>query len=87
MALRSDAPLHVREGLVTEWAPWFAWRPVRSEQGRWIWCRRTWRRRFRPPAWFVPPAPGNGWAEYSDERRGYWEHPVLTFSTEKTPER
>lgn len=66
-------PLHIREGRASEWVRWFALRPVKSEQGHWIWLRWTWRRHFQPPAWFVPPAPATGWFEYSDIRKGFWE--------------
>ena len=68
-------PLHVREGIASEWRRWFAWRPARLEQGGRVWLRSTWRRRFYPPIWFTPPAPVNGWLEYSDERRSRWEDP------------
>ena len=61
------------EGHGQPWHPWFAWRPVRLEQGGLAWLRQTWRRRYLPPAWFVPPAPATGWFEYSDARRGSWE--------------
>jgi hypothetical protein len=67
------APRHISEGHATSWVRWFAWRPVKTEQGRWVWLRHTYRRRFLPPLWFVPPAPFMGWMEYSDERRGPWE--------------
>lgn len=67
-------PLHIQDGHASEWKRWFAWRPVRSEQGFQIWLRKTWRRKFFPPMWFCPPAPYNGWNEYSDERRGFWGH-------------
>lgn len=66
-------PLHILEGTMTAWERWFAWRPVRSEQGNWIWLRSTWRRRFYPPLWFCPPAPVDGWVEYSDSRHGFWQ--------------
>jgi hypothetical protein len=66
-------PLHILEGSPLPWHRWFAWRPVRSEQGDWIWMRKTWRRRFLPPVWFIPPAPADGWNEYSDIRKSFWE--------------
>jgi hypothetical protein len=69
---RRELPLHIVDGEAQAWHRWFAWRPVRSEQGSYIWLRVTWRRRFLPPLWFCPPAPFEGWYEYSDERRGYW---------------
>lgn len=71
-------PMHYLEGGATEWQKWFAWRPVRSEQGAWVWLRWTWRRRFTPPLWFCPPAPFDGWIEYSDDRLGYWEEATRT---------
>lgn len=67
------APLHILDGEATAWERWFAWRPVLSEQGRYIWLRLTWRRRFYPPIWFCPPAPADGWSEYSDSRQSFWE--------------
>ena len=65
-------PLHIIEGRRSRWVRWFAWHPVRSEQGYWIWFRSTWRRHFLAPIWF-DAAPVGGWFQYSDERRGYWE--------------
>lgn len=70
---KPTTPMHYYEGLTSEWQRWFAWRPVKLEQGGWCWLRRTWRRRFTPPLWFVPPAPFDGWIEHSDEQLGYWE--------------
>jgi len=71
--LKPNAPLHIRESFVTEWARHFAWLPTRTEQRTWVWLRWTWKRSVRPPAWFIPPAPADGWNEYSDDKRGYWE--------------
>lgn len=68
-----SVPLHITDGKAGAWERWFAWRPVRSEQGFWVWGRSTWRRWFYPPIWFVPPAPWR-WREYSDERCGWWGH-------------
>ena len=73
MQLKENAPLHVKEGRATEWRSHFAWWPVRLEQGGWAWMRSTWRRRFQPPAWFCPPAPIDGWNEYSDQKKSFWE--------------
>ena len=73
MPLKDATPLHFREAVFSEWELWFAWRPVKSEQGKWIWLRQTWRRTVIPPAWFVPPAPGDGWSEYSDHKKSFWE--------------
>ena len=70
---KNHVPLHILEGVATEWRRWFAWRPVWSEQGGWIWLRWTWCRHFTPPIWFTPPAPFGGWFEYSDRRLGWWE--------------
>lgn len=66
-------PLHIEEAVFSEWEEWFAWRPVKTEQGHRAWLRKTHRRRVLPPIWFVPPAPASGWTEYSDEKRGYWD--------------
>lgn len=75
------APLHIIDGQALGWTRWFAWRPVRSEQGNWIWLRSTWRREFYPPLWFCPPAPYM-WREYSDTKQNYWDScedpPALT---------
>lgn len=68
-----DKPLHIQEAEFTTWREWFAWRPVKTEQGRWVWLRKTYVRRVLPPLWFVPPAPAYGWCEYSDEKRGFWD--------------
>lgn len=65
-------PLHVIEGAATDWERWFAWRPVRTEQNAFCWLRSTWRRRFFPPLWFVPPAPVSWW-QYSDTQRTFWD--------------
>lgn len=67
--LRSDAPPFIRDGTFGRWWRWFAWRPVTTEQGRLVWLRATWRRRYEPPAWATVEA---GW-EYSDIRRSGWE--------------
>ena len=68
------APLHIQEGVASEWEPWFAWYPVKTEQGPWIWLCRTYRRFFYPPAWFIPPAPWR-WREYSCVQKSFWEVP------------
>ena len=73
---KPTTPLHYLDGFATEWRPWFAWRPVRLEQRKWAWLRWTYCRRFTPPLWFCPPAPFNGWIEYSDVKLGYWEEPA-----------
>jgi len=72
-------PMHVREGSASSWRRWFAWRPVHTERDGWIWLRFTFRRRFYPPIWFCPPAPFNGWFEYSDDKLGFWERRVSTI--------
>lgn len=72
IVLKPTSPLHVIEGKATAWSRHFVWLPVRSEQGFWIWLRRTWRRRFFAPIWF-DPAPWDGWYQYSDERLSFWE--------------
>lgn len=72
MILEPDAPLHVREGKYSAWRSWFAWYPVVTEQRTWVWGRRTWRRTFFPPLWFIPPAPC-ALPEFSDVKRGFWE--------------
>lgn len=71
--LHSHAPLHVREGMGGPWRHWFAWRPVRLEQGGWAWLRRIYRRRFWPASWFCPQWTYAGWNEYSATGRGFWE--------------
>lgn len=38
------------------WHGWFAWRPVRTIDGRWSWLRRIYRRRFH----LKPHLPGDG---------------------------
>lgn len=73
MTFLPGTPLHVREAAFTDWREWFAWRPVRAEQGGWVWLRQTWRRKVFPPPWFCPPAPATGWFEYSDDRKSCWE--------------
>lgn len=66
-------PMHIQEGVATKWEPYFAWLPVKTEQGTWVWLRKTNRRWFYPPAWFSPPAP-TCWAEYSDYCQGKWDY-------------
>lgn len=73
MAFKPGTPLHVREGFHTHWWRWFAWHPVRTEQGRWVWLRHTYRRLFWPPMWFCPPGPHGGVYEHSDVCRGFWD--------------
>ena len=29
-----------------QWHRYFAWRPVRTENERWVWWKRVWRRRY-----------------------------------------
>jgi len=65
-------PLHVIEGYRLPWERWFAWYPVRSEQGYRVWLRWTWRSRFFAALWF-DPAPYGGYFQYSDERKDFWE--------------
>jgi hypothetical protein len=64
-------PMHVTEGHGEMWRRWFAWRPVRAEQGQLIWLRYTYRRRFWAAAWFVIPF----WEEYSDIKQSFWGSP------------
>lgn len=34
-------------GQVTQWAEWFAWRPVKTYDDRWVWLRKVKRARIR----------------------------------------
>lgn len=65
-------PLHIQEGGGEPWRRWFARRPVKSQQGGWVWLRRTWRRHYWPAPWFILEAQG-GWNEYSDTKQSFWE--------------
>jgi hypothetical protein len=61
----SRPPMHVSEGSVTKWRPWFAWHPVKLYEvdevvpywyhrtGPWAWLRRVERRTFYAAPWFV----------------------------------
>lgn len=70
--LVEGAPLHVQEGCHTAWRRKFVFM-AQLEQGGWAILRRTWRRRFYAPLWFCPPAPYDGWHQYSDIQLGFWE--------------
>ena len=63
-------PMHVTEGRFTEWEETFVWFPVKTEQGNWIWLKKTWMRAFYPAGWFCVQGPI--W-EYSDLKRGFWD--------------
>lgn len=45
-------PLHIQESQVTGWSPWFAWHPVRTVEGRWLWFITVKRRMRIFPKWF-----------------------------------
>jgi hypothetical protein len=46
------------------WHWWFAWRPVRLVDGRWVWLRRVMRRLWYFPDG-LPGAPGPFWEYHS----------------------
>ena len=43
MTVSTDLTVHGLEYL--NWKPWFAWRPVKTQQGKWLWLRRVYRRK------------------------------------------
>ncbi len=67
-----DTPLHIQEGVASDWERVFAWLPVRLQEGGTAWLRPVFRRYFYPPVWFVGPAPYR-WREYSLIPASFWE--------------
>lgn len=49
---------------ITDWMPWFAWRPVRTWEGEWVWWKWIERRLCQNHSWLYGPSALDQWFQY-----------------------
>ncbi|AWN47165.1 hypothetical protein DK419_13260 [Methylobacterium terrae] len=62
---RSGPPLPMFGSPIGPWRLWFAWRPVQSFDGAWMWLRRVDRRRIQKHDYLTGGEPLEQWWQYA----------------------